>query len=585
MEWKIYRALTIVAAFVLCGCFAPKAVDGEKIKISNTLFHESGILDLRGEYQDGAWGIVSMRGKIDGKAIVLSGSAEYWGGSKDIVHRLVIPERIEEVRFDKNVLWKRQELVKAEKSPAAPPAEPVPPVPVIPEKAAAAVVPDNEKSENENSSGKEETEVPAAVDNTVKITRLKAGEEGGCFSLEMRWMPFEEIFWGTLPDKKTQKNTVKHIPAADVSKINKYADLEVLEIKGTVYVPLDLTGLDLPKLKKLVIDNGEVKGLSTVKLPELEEFYLNDTRTVPLGKIALPENMPHLHTVGIQAFAGNFDFNSLAGKPLKKLWINGDCTRFEFLEGMKLEELKFNGFTARNRELDVLKGMPLKKLKLAPLRSLSDWSFLRGLPLTVLDINVTGGTAFSPALLKDMPLEILRLTAGQIDWDKEWGLCRNLPLKELILRGARVPEKFLQSSGIERLALMGCVFYSDRNPAEFFNRLPALRHLAVLRLHQYRQQDRSMRLADFQLDWKKFSGRMLESIFISADNINFLRFFPAVKRVSVWKSTSPEIKMDMLKNREFEILNLPVNVPRIAIPRSINVKNFPVPPDNLTAEW
>ena len=232
MEWKIYRALTIVAAFVLCGCFAPKAVDGEKIKISNTLFHESGILDLRGEYQDGAWGIVSMRGKIDGKAIVLSGSAEYWGGSKDIVHRLVIPERIEEVRFDKNVLWKRQELVKAEKSPAAPPAESVPPVPVIPEKAAAAVVPDNEKSENENSSGKEETEVPAAVDNTVKITRLKAGEEGGCFSLEMRWMPFEEIFWGTLPDKKTQKNTVKHIPAADVSEINKYADLEVLEIKA-----------------------------------------------------------------------------------------------------------------------------------------------------------------------------------------------------------------------------------------------------------------------------------------------------------------------------------------------------------------
>ena len=63
------------------------------------------------------------------------------------------------------------------------------------------------------------------------------------------------------------------------------------------------------------------------------------------------------------------------------------------------------------------------------------------------------------------------------------------------------------------------------------------------------------------------------------------RFFPAVKRVSVWKSTSPEIKMDMLKNREFEILNLPVNVPRIAIPRSINVKNFPVPSDNLTAEW
>ena len=107
---KTYFFITVLIMLAgLNGCMAPKNLDGSKIKIESMKFYDSGILEFSGRYDDGSWGVTGIRGKISGNAIVLDGMAEFWGGEESFFHRIVVPSRIKEVRFGKNVIWKRED--------------------------------------------------------------------------------------------------------------------------------------------------------------------------------------------------------------------------------------------------------------------------------------------------------------------------------------------------------------------------------------------------------------------------------------------------------------------------------------------
>jgi hypothetical protein len=283
--------------------------------------------------------------------------------------------------------------------------------------------------------------------------------------------------------------------------------------------------------------------------------------------------------VGIQAFAGNFDFNSLVGKPVERLKINGDCFDFAFLKNLPLEELKFSGFTAVRGELAVLRTLPLKKLKLHPLRPVADWSFLADLKLEHLDVKVASSGNFSPALLTSMPLKTLRIMSSTpVDWDDSWEQCRQLPLEELILCNGKVPAKFLPASKVKKLALFHCAWHVD-DPFVLLNNLPELRHLAVWRIVQYRD-GKPVQMLDNQLDWGKFTGSSVESLCISGCDINFLQQLPGVKRFGILESGKGQIRMSKLHDRKFEILNLPPFVDN----RHPSVKGKTAA-NGLTADW
>ena len=547
------------------GCFAPREINSDCFELEKVKFYNAGVLEFSGRYNDGSWGISSLRGKIDGSSIILSGKTEFWGGEELIAHRIAVPPRINEVKVGKLVIWKRDEKKAA-----------------VPTETAAVAVP-------EKTSAIDKEELPAVepekeiadkvdknVDNTdntdIPITHLKIGSTRAAV-MEVRFLAFEDIFWGSvIPQDIAEGTHIKHFETVDVKELNKYKDAEVLEIKGIPYVRIDLTGLSLPELKRLVIDGGETVGLHSAELPALEEFYLNDIRTVPLGKISLPEQLPNLHTVGIQAFVGNFDFDSLRGKQIVRLNIHGDCFRFDFLRGMPLEDLKFSGFTAGQGDLDVLKTLPLKQLKLAPHRPISDWSFLNGMKLRLLDISCSSTSNFSPTLLKDMPLEVLRIAVSSpTDWDKAWENCRQLPLEEVVLRNARIPEKFLTSIPLERAAFIHCAWHIA-DPLTLLNKMTSVKHLAIRRIILW-QNGRAVQMLDEQLEWNKFTGKQLESLSIANSDINFLQQLPNVKKMAVRESEKKQIKMSRLRDRTFEILSLPPQTdskhPSISIERSI----------------
>ena len=259
----------------------------------------AGDLEIEGNYLEKAWGITELRGKVSQDAILLSGVIEH--GKSNVIRYCIarIPAYINQVKIGSKVIWDRHR-------------KNVLPVPAVP-----------------------------AV---KKIAVLKIGRRNMDFS-KVDFPGFIEIFWGRDPEKNADVQSVRYLDFFDVKTVNGLTDLSILEIAGTENLrSVDLSGLDLPELKKLVLYNVEVSGLEKARIPKLQEFRIDDFRSVPLGKVVLPENLPELRKVSIQSFAGNFDFNSLEGKPIEKLQIHGDCSRFSFLKGMPLKELKLSGF-------------------------------------------------------------------------------------------------------------------------------------------------------------------------------------------------------------------------------------------------
>ena len=500
--FRIVFTLLLFSVLFLSGCYSPRVADAYNFNVTRAELNAAGDLEIEGNYLEKAWGITELRGKVSQDAILLSGVIEH-GKSNVIRHCIArIPAYINQVKIGSKVIWDRHR-------------KNVLPVPAVP-----------------------------AV---KKIAVLKIGRRNMDFS-KVDFPGFIEIFWGRDPEKNADVQSVRYLDFFDVKTVNGLTDLSVLEIAGTENLrSVDLSGLDLPELKKLVLYNVEVSGLEKAQIPKLQEFRIDDFRSVPLGKVVLPENLPELRKVSIQSFAGNFDFNSLEGKPIEKLQIHGDCSRFSFLKRMPLKELKLSGFRVVPGELEILKTLPLEKLKLAS-RRITQWGFLKGMKLKLLDIEVAGANDFSPALLEGMPLEVLRLYTNSRDFGEAWQHCRDLPLKELILRGSVVPEKFIRQSRIENLALIGN-FWRSSDPQETFISMSDLKHLAVWNGIILRNNRPYSKMVD---KWDRLSSKKLESIRLMAKDLSFAKKLPSLTRIAL--QNKAVISPAPLANRSFDCL-------------------------------
>ncbi len=503
MRFYIFALLV----FFLSGCFSPRELKSYDFNVRRIELTASGTLEIEGNYLEKSWGISELRGKVSGDAIILFGTAEY-GKNNRIYHRIPkFPGKINQIRIGQKVIWNRQE------------------------KAVKPSVVEKKKEEK-------------------KITHLKVGRNA-VLPQSVDFSGFTEIFWKKTNTEYSSDSRSKFLEAADfdTEKIKSFSDLEILEIFGTEsFRSVDFSGIKLPKLKKLVIYDIEVSGLEKAELPALQEFRIDDFRQIPLGKVSLPERLPELSKVSIQSFAGNFNFDSLRGKPVKKLKIHGDFSKMGFLQGMPVEELKLSGFRSIPGELDILQDLPLKKLKLSSSR-ITQWKFLRGMKLNHLDIEVSGSNDFSPELLRGMPLEILRLFSNRRDWGNAWSKCGNLPLKEFVLKGGVVPEKFLLRTRVEKLALLSC-FWNDTDPEMFFSRLQTLRHLAVWKIIG----NKSSEPKDYSIRWHKIANRKLKSLRVAAKNVNFVKYFPALTRLAIQNQGKNKISLFPLANRTFECM-------------------------------
>ena len=512
---KIRFFLLILLGTVLCGCFSPRELKSYDINIKRAELSASGTLEIEGNYLEKSWGISDLRGKVSGDAIILYGSAEY-GKDNRIYYRIPkLPSGINQIRIGKKTIWNRLEK--------------------------AAALPAVEKKSEEKSVKQNEEK---------KITHLRIGRNAAV-PPTVNFTEFTEIFWRSKVRENSSGTQIKFqdVLNPDAGQLNDLSDLEILEIFGTPSLRnIDFSGIKLPNLKKLVLYDIEVSGLEKASFPSLQEFRIDDFRQVPLGKVSLPENLPELSSVSIQAFAGNFNFETLRGKPVKKLKIHGDFGKMGFLSGMPVEELKLSGFRSMPGELEILSSLPLKKLKLSSSR-VSQWGFLRGMKLNFLDIEVIGANDFSPELLRGMPLETLRIYSNRRDWGKEWQKCGKLPLKEFILKGGVVPEKFLLHAKIEKLALLNC-FWGDTDPVMFFSRMPELKHLAVWKIIG-KKSDVPI---DYSVRWHRIGNKKLESLRVTAKNVNFVKFFPSLTRLAVQQQGKYKISLFPLANRTFECL-------------------------------
>ena len=531
-------AFFLLITLVISGCTSSSVIDLKHLYFSRIVYHDdTGKLDIRGDYREKDWGLDKVQAAVYGNRIELS-AARKSGASGKISCRITVLPDVDEVRFCGKTVWRRPESLQ---------------------------VKDGENVKSTAVAGEEQKNI-AVPEKKETVRHLKIGSER-FFTLKPENMTFKEIFWGREEAHSPVEGSVKKLgdgkslPQLSGQMLNEYPELEILEIKGNVWDVADLTGLSLPKLKKLVIDSVEVTGLNSVDLPELEEFYLNDRRSVPLGKIALPEKMGNLHTVGIQAFSGNFDFDSLAGKPVKNLRIHGDCRRFDFLKDLPLENLHLSGFVADDGALELLRGLPLRTLSLHPHRTMNDWGFLSGLTrLEFLDISCRGGSGFSPRLLSGLPLKILRFKGNGFDYGEAWMSCRKLPLEELILRNTAVPEKLLLELPLRRLALYEYCSWHIAEPVVLFNRLPELRHLVVM---DCILSGGNREIIDRRMNWKIFRNRQLESLSFSGGNIDFVRNLPELSRLAVRNSGKQTISPAALAGRTMEVLIFPDMPPEL----------------------
>ena len=106
MKNKINLLPSVLLMLVCTGCFSPKTMLEEYFGVESVKYHASGILEINGHYQESAWGVKEITGKVDKDVIILSGVAEF-GCDGAIASRMEIPGKINEVRFGNIVLWKR----------------------------------------------------------------------------------------------------------------------------------------------------------------------------------------------------------------------------------------------------------------------------------------------------------------------------------------------------------------------------------------------------------------------------------------------------------------------------------------------
>jgi len=216
--------------------------------------------------------------------------------------------------------------------------------------------------------------------------------------------------------------------------------------------------------KKILSENPDVKNIKPASLFELQQLMRDQDRiaeslaiVTPLGKNkkvlyktwfdilhkAFPKVRPveilsmlQLGDDGLFELDGDQlrfnDLQILKGMPLKKLRISGKITDLRPLQDMPLTSLVLD--YTQVTDLSPLKGMHLTELSLSG-APVSDLSPLQGMALVSLNLERTQASDLSP--LKGMPLALLNLAFTQVDDIKP---LRWMPLKDLSLWRARVTD-------------------------------------------------------------------------------------------------------------------------------------------------
>ncbi|MBI4024240.1 MAG: hypothetical protein HY360_04610 [Verrucomicrobia bacterium] len=214
------------------------------------------------------------------------------------------------------------------------------------------------------------------------------------------------------------------------------------------------------------------KGLLELNLRGLLITELKPIKGMPLAKLDLGHTKVS-------------DLSPLKGMPLKHLDLTccPNLKNLASLKGLPLETLFLTG-CPNIKDLAPLKGMPLKKLcldqsanikDLAPLQGMAlgelflggcpqfgnrDLAMLRGLPLTILNLNGTQVTDLRD--LKDMPLTELHLTDLKV---KDLSPLKGMKLTALFINGPLISDlQPIEGMPLRLLYLRGCSNIKDLSP-------------------------------------------------------------------------------------------------------------------------
>ncbi len=213
----------------------------------------------------------------------------------------------------------------------------------------------------------------------------------------------------------------------DLGPLRSMEGLESLWLNDTGVINLD--GMPLRGLRELGISRTSVRDLSMLRMASLDRLevagvkmsdwswlrgltlkYL-DLSDCSFRELALLNRMPL--QVLIMRNTGMLDFSTLKSLPLVQLDMSGtvlqDLTQ---LRGLRLEDLSLAHTRVTASSLNVLAGMPLRRLDLSA-TGVSDLKPLAGLPLCELNLTDTRARDLTP--LRDMPLTSLFIEGTPVE--------------------------------------------------------------------------------------------------------------------------------------------------------------------------
>ena len=373
----------------------------------------------------------------------------------------------------------------------------------------------------------------------------------------------EELASPRIPPKPEEypgfKNLSRREPFKAALLLKESASLRRLDLRALECVAF--SGETFPELQELYL-NGSVIGLDTLKAPKLKKLILNDIEGwLPGEKItrnffrrSFPgearENVTFvrvnsswpLEELGISLRRAEFDFSSLKGLKLKFLDCRYPGKTLTFLKGQTIRKLFLYAPLVNGAETAVLGTLPLKELNVT-FGSGADCRFLQKLKLHTL--TLCGGKNFSAALLRKMPLRILRIRQ---DLGRRIDLTPlKVPsLQELVLDQVNFTRaEFLgKLPNLRSLALENCIFSpADLNLNEpdleyvcgdriskGILRMKKLKNLRIGRIGVFGAGGRSVNI-DFP--WERFKALKVENLSICAERADFAREYTCLKRLKI----------------------------------------------------
>ena len=355
----------------------------------------------------------------------------------------------------------------------------------------------------------------------------------------------------------------RNVPLEAAVFLKDSKSLQKLDLRGMTAVLFN--GEEFPELRELYL-SGTVIGLHTLKTPRLKKLKIeNGSGWVP-GENFRRRAMRYRQTVKVEArgeavpvalragldldeleifmYRDEFDFNSLRKIRVRKLKCACNGTSIEFLRNQKITHLSLSAPEITGGAGAVLGTLPLKHLELAAGEGL-DCSFLKKLHLSFLSLSGRGENKFSLALLRRMPLEVLRLD-NMYKGNADLRTMKFPKLQELILsRTAFTRIDFLRGvPGLKNLALENCVFspagLRTREPdldyvcGDLISReilkLQALENLRIGRIGVFNMPNR---IVNYDFPWERFKVLKLKNLSVYAERGDFAKDFKYLERLKI----------------------------------------------------